>query len=45
MSTYMAKEIKEIPDVIAKQGESNAPMLIKLAEFLRKESPKGITLL
>lgn len=45
MSTYMAKEIKEIPDVIAKQGESNAPMLIKLAEFMRKEKISGITLL
>lgn len=45
MSTYMAKEIKEIPDVIAKQGESNAPMLIKLAEFLRKETIHGVTLL
>lgn len=45
MSTYMAKEIKEIPDVIARQGESNAPMLIKLAEFLRKQPPTGITLL
>ena len=41
----MAKEIKEIPEVIAKQGESNAPMLIKLAEFLRKTPPTGITLL
>lgn len=45
MSTYMAKEIKEIPEIIAKQGESNAPMLIKLAEFLRKSPPSGITLL
>lgn len=45
MSTYMAKEIKEIPEVIAKQGESNAPMLIKLAEFLRKSPPTGVTLL
>lgn len=41
----MAKEIKEIPDVIARQGESNAPMLIKLAEFMRKETINGITLL
>ncbi|ELV09133.1 Hypothetical protein F387_01025 [Wohlfahrtiimonas chitiniclastica SH04] len=45
MSTYMAKEIREIPDVIAKQGESNAPMLIKLAEFIKKETIHGITLL
>lgn len=45
MSTYMAKEIREIPDVIAKQGESNAPMLIKLAEFIRKETISGVTLL
>ncbi len=45
MSTAMSKEIREISEVIIKQGESNAPLLIRFAEFLKKESISNIVLL
>lgn len=45
MSTYMAKEIKDIPSVIEKQQDANAPTLIALAEFLKKEKPAHIVTL
>ncbi len=45
MSTFMAKEIKEIPNVIEAQHEANAPQLIELSEYLKKTDPWHIVTL
>ncbi|MDM1544326.1 SIS domain-containing protein [Ignatzschineria indica] len=42
MSTYMAKEILDIPNVIEHQNEANASTLIALAEYLKKKQPNQI---
>lgn len=42
MSTYMAKEILDIPNVIERQHEENAAVLIELAEYLKRTKPTQI---
>ncbi len=42
MSTYMAKEILDIPNVIERQQDANASTLIALAEYLKKARPSQI---
>lgn len=45
MSSYMAQEIREIPNVIESQREKNIPQLIELAEYIQKQDPGHIVTL
>ena len=42
MSTYMAKEILDIPSVLERQHAENTTVLIELAEYLKKAKPNQI---